>query len=202
LVGTLEDFSLVAEGMRDFTHGSQMLLCIPEVLSADGVIRLDVSLKESLKGLVMLVPLTTTQVRLSLSGLCGSRLACLGRLTRAGLFLASLLVLALVLPLPATRGCGGSRRRRGSRLSSSAVVIVNPPHVVSQVPLTGKSMSGKRAFAALISAEIRLLTMAMHGVGLTLMPEEASSGRKPGVLATLNLAAVGLQVGINELAVE
>jgi len=62
-------------------------------------------------------------------------------------------------------------------------------------------MSGKRAFAALISAEIRLLTMAMHGVGLTLMPEEASSGRKPGVLATLNLAAVGLQVGINELVV-
>jgi hypothetical protein len=37
-------------------------------------------------------------------------------------------------------------------------------------------------------------------MGLTLMPEEAGSGRKPGVLAAFDLAAVRLEMGVHELA--
>ena len=61
-------------------------------------------------------------------------------------------------------------------------------------------MSGKRAFASLIGAKVGLLSMSMHGVGLTLMTKKASSRRETGVLAPLNLATVGLEVRVNELA--
>lgn len=43
--------------------------------------------------------------------------------------------------------------------------------------------------------------MSVHGVGLTLMTKKASSRRETGVLASFNLAAVGLEVRVNELAV-
>jgi hypothetical protein len=66
--------------------------------------------------------------------------------------------------------------------------------------LPGEAVASDRALAALVGAQIRLLTVAVHGVGLTLVPEEAGSRRKPGILATLNLAAVGLEVGVDKLA--
>jgi hypothetical protein len=62
-------------------------------------------------------------------------------------------------------------------------------------------MARNRAFTALICAPVRLLTVAVHGVGLTLMAEKAGGRREPGVLATLNLAAVRLKVGVHKLAV-
>jgi hypothetical protein len=62
-------------------------------------------------------------------------------------------------------------------------------------------MASGGALAALVGAQIRLLAVSVHGVGLTLMPEEAGGRRKPGILATLDLAAVGLEVGVHKLAV-
>lgn len=86
-------------------------------------------------------------------------------------------------------------------MGSRAIVVVYAPHVVPQVPLAGEAMSRKRAFTSLISAEIGLLSMSVHGVGLTLMTKKASGRRETSVLAPFNLAAVGLEVRINELAV-
>lgn len=42
--------------------------------------------------------------------------------------------------------------------------------------------------------------MAMHGVGFTLMSKEAGSRGKAGVFARIDLASVGLQVGVHEFA--
>jgi hypothetical protein len=61
-------------------------------------------------------------------------------------------------------------------------------------------MAGDGAFTALVGAQVRLLSMAVHGMGLTLMTEEAGGRRKPGILAALNLAAVRLEVGVHEFA--
>jgi len=78
---------------------------------------------------------------------------------------------------------------------------VNPSHVVLQVPLPGETVAGDRALATRVCAEIRLLAMAVHGMGLTLMAQKAGSRGEPGVLATLNLAAVRLEVRIYKLTV-
>lgn len=74
--------------------------------------------------------------------------------------------------------------------------------MVPEVPLAGESVSGERALTSFIGAQVWLLTVAVHGMGLTLMTKEASSGREPGILAALNLAPVWLEVGIHKLAVE
>lgn len=194
----------VDEAVRDLAHGIQVVLGILDVLEALGVIRLDAALNEGLECPLMLVPLLNLGVddRLRLLGDRGSfgrSLAC--RLPGAGLFLAGLLLLGVILPLTAPGRRGGSRGGRRGRRGHGAVVVVHAPHVVPQVPLPGKAMARDGALAALVGAQIRLLAMSVHGVGLTLMSEKAGGRRKAGVLAALNLAAVRLEVGIHELAV-
>ena len=173
----------------------------PEALR---VIRVDILLDQALEGPLVVVPLVDVGAGLELSSLgsTGSSVARrLGRrLAAAGLVLAGLV--GVVLSLTSSGGGAVSRRGRGRRLDRSAIVVVNPPHVVSQVPLARESMSRKRALTSLIGAQVRLLPMAVHGVGLALMAEQAGSRREPGVLAALNLAAVWLQVGIHEFATE
>lgn len=44
--------------------------------------------------------------------------------------------------------------------------------------------------------------MAVHGMGLALMSEKACGRREAGVLAGLHLASVGLQVRVDEFAVD
>ena len=61
-------------------------------------------------------------------------------------------------------------------------------------------ISGYATFATFIGTEEGLVAMAMHSVGLTLVPEETGSGREMEVLAGEDLAAVRLQVGIHEFA--
>lgn len=43
--------------------------------------------------------------------------------------------------------------------------------------------------------------MTMKAMGFTLVAKKAGGGGKPGTLASLSLASVGLQVRINKLAV-
>lgn len=196
----------VDESVRDLAHGIQVILGVLEVLEALSVVRLDAALDEGLERPLVLVPLLNLGVDHGLGllryrgGSLGGSLGC--RLARAGLLLGRLLGVVLPLASPGGRGgCGGSVRggRRG-RLGDGAVVVVHAPHVVPQVPLPGEAVSGDGAVATLVSAHVRLLAVAMHGVGLTLMPEEAGSGRKPGILAAFDLAAVWLEMGVHELA--
>lgn len=189
--------------MRDLPHGGQVVLGILDVLEALRVVRLNTSLDEVLERLLVLVPLVHLgRGRLGLLG-GGRRRGRLpgrlvGHLPGAGLLLAGLLLLAIALSLPAPGGRSGPRRR--ARLGGGAVVVVHPPHVVPQIPLPGEPVTGEGAFTAFIEAQIRLLAMAVHGVGLTLMPKEAGSRGEPSILATLNLAAVGLEMRVHKLA--
>lgn len=189
--------------VRDLAHGVQVVLGILNVLDGLSIVRLDTSLEESLEGLVVFVPLVDLGVgdnlRLLGSGRLRRRLV---RLPGAGLLLSGLLLLRVALSLAAPARCGDSSGWGRSWLDGDAAVVVHPLHVIPQVPLARETVAGNGALATLIGAEVRLLTMAVHRVGLTLMPEEASSGGKPSVLATLNTAAVGLEVGIHKLAVE
>ena len=190
------------EAVRDLSHGVEVFLGILDVLESLGIVRLDASLDEDLERLLVLVPLVKLGVgdglRLLLN--LGDRLhRSLGRLPRAGLLLAGLLLAGVALPLAAPR-CGSARRGRRSGLGSGAVVVVHTPHVVPEVPLPGETVAGDGALAALVGAQVRLLPVAVHGVGLTLMAEEAGSRRKPGILAALDLAAVRLEVRVDKFA--
>ena len=111
------------------------------------------------------------------------------------------LLLDIVLPLASAGRGGRSRRGRGSRLGRGAVVVVDSPHVVPEVPLSGEAVSRLGALASFIGAEVWFLTVTVHGVGLTLMAEQAGGGGKTGILASLNLAPVGLQMRIHKFAV-
>jgi hypothetical protein len=80
------------------------------------------------------------------------------------------------------------------------VVVVNTLHVVTKVPLARESVSVNGTLTTLVNTKERLVTVAVESVGLTLVAEQAGSGREAGTLAGLSLAAVGLQVRVNKLA--
>lgn len=73
--------------------------------------------------------------------------------------------------------------------------------MVPKVPVARESIAGNGPITSLVGAEVGLVPMSMHGVSFPLMPEQAGSGREPGVLARVNLAAVWLEVGVHKLAV-
>lgn len=117
-------------------------------------------------------------------GWCGSDGGGLGRI----------LALAALGALLAVADAG-----RGSR---NAVVVVNTAHMILQVPLAWESIAGHGTVASFIGAQEGLVAVAVHGMSLTLMAEQAGSGGETGILAGVNLAAVGLQVGVHELAAQ
>jgi hypothetical protein len=71
-------------------------------------------------------------------------------------------------------------------------------HVVTKVPVAGKAISGHTSLATFIGAEERFVAVSMHGVGFTLMAEEASSGREIEGLTSSDLAVIWLEVRIHE----
>ena len=186
----------------DPLHVFHVALRVPDLLDEVGITGLRPPLNEGLQGLLVLVPLLEFLVRrafldLGRGGVPAGTLARLGQglLTR-GAFRGVLLPLAALARAAAGRG----RRRRRGRCPRDAVVVVDAPHVVPEVPLPGESTSRSGALASLVGAEEGLVAVAVHGVGLALMAEEARGGGKPGVLAGVDLASVGLQVGIHEFA--
>lgn len=80
------------------------------------------------------------------------------------------------------------------------MVIVDSLHVVTEVPLARESIAGHGTLTTIVDAKERLLAMTVETMGLTFMTEETSSGGKSSTLTGLSLAAVGLQVGVNEFA--
>ena len=107
-------------------------------------------------------------------------------------------IIGLGLTLPAS---GGSIRRGwGSILGRGSRVIVHSLHVVPEIPMAWKAIAGNGAFTSFICAEVGLVAMSMHGVGFTLMTEEAGRGRETGVLTSMDLAPVWLQMGVHEFA--
>lgn len=193
---------ILDEAVGELPHGVEVLLSVLDVLEGRRVVGLDEALNYVLQGLLVLKPLLDLRVRdnLGVLGGRGSFDGGLGRLPRASLLLAGLLLGSVALPLATPRSRRSSGRRR-SGLGGSAAVVVHTPHVVPQVPLAGKAVAGDGALATIVSAQVWLLAMAMHGMRLALMAKKAGSGREAGVLAALNLAAVRLEVRVHEFAV-
>lgn len=114
----------------------------------------------------------------------------------------------LALPLAALRVLVRLRdnlrrdRRCGGYANGAAVVVVYTPHVVLEVPVPGEAIAWEGTITTLISAEVWLVTVAVHGVSLALMAEETSSGGETSVLTRGDLTAVGLQVRVDEFAVK
>jgi len=188
----------------DPLHVFHMALRVPDLLDEVGVTGLRPALNEGLQGLLVLVPLLEFLVRRAFldlgwrGGVPAGTLARFGQgLLTSGAFRGVLLPLAALARAASRRG---RRRRRGHGCPRDAVVVVDAPHVVPEVPLPGESTSRGGALAPFVGAEEGFITVAVHGVGLTLMAEKACRGGKPGVLAGVDLAAVGLQVRIDKFA--
>lgn len=82
------------------------------------------------------------------------------------------------------------------------MVIVNSLHVVAQVPLARETAARNRSLTAFMHAEERLVAVAMKTMSFTLVAKKAGSRGKSGALASFSLASIGLQVGVNKLAVQ
>ena len=63
-----------------------------------------------------------------------------------------------------------------------------------------EAISGNTTFATFMGTEVGFVTVSMHGVGFTLMAEEARRGRETRVLTGNNLAPVWLQMGVDKFA--
>jgi hypothetical protein len=81
-------------------------------------------------------------------------------------------------------------------------VVVDPLHVVEEVVSPWKSIAKKATFTASILAQMWPVTMPMHAVCFSFMSEQTCGGRELLLGTSLDLAAKGLHVGINELAGE
>jgi len=167
------------------------LLELPASLDIRGLAEL---LNGTLEGLVVVVPRHVVLLP-SVHGFIGSVID-----RRHGLGgLAAAAGRARGLALPSGLGLILSSAL-GSGAGTSAMVVVDTPHVVLKVPGPGESLTLEGAFASLVSAVVSLV--AVHPVGLALMSEKAGGGREAGFSARLYLAAVGPKVRVDEFAVE
>lgn len=184
----------VAHGESHLAHGGETALGLLDELDVPGVLGLAEAANDVLKGLLVRDPLlnqgpgsrSLPGSSLDNGGLDG------GLAGRRGSGLGGVLALAALGNLLASDGSGGG--------SGKTVVVVDTAHVVPKVPLTREAIAVHGAVAAIIGAQERLVSVAVHGMSLALVTEEASSGREAGVLARGVLATVGLQVGVNKLA--
>lgn len=72
--------------------------------------------------------------------------------------------------------------------------------MITEVPVSGESVSRNGTVTAFIGAQVGLVSMAVHGMRFPLVPQQASGGREPGILARVHLAAVRLQVRVHKFA--
>lgn len=72
--------------------------------------------------------------------------------------------------------------------------------MILEIPASGEAISRDATIAAIILAEIWLVTMSVHCMRFTLVAKQACCRRKTQVSARLYLATVGLQVGVDKFA--
>jgi hypothetical protein len=71
-----------------------------------------------------------------------------------------------------------------------------PLHVVLEVPSSWKAITNDGTIAVSVGTEVRLVAVPVHSMGLTLVAEQAGSGREGNIQAGRILAAIGLQVSV------
>ena len=123
---------------------------------------------------------------------------------RGGDLLQALLSEGLIsgfsLALLAFGSCDRGRGSASIALGCGSVVTVHPLHVVPEIPMAWKAISGGAALAAFIGTKVGFVAVSVHSVGFTLMTKEAGRGREPGVLTSNNLTFVWLQMGVDKFA--
>jgi hypothetical protein len=72
--------------------------------------------------------------------------------------------------------------------------------MVTEIPVTWKSIADNTAFTALICAEVGFVAMSVHSMSFTLVTKETRRGGEARGLARNDLASVRLQVRIHEFA--
>lgn len=74
--------------------------------------------------------------------------------------------------------------------------------MIKKIPTAGKSISGNSSFASWVETEVRVISVAMESMCLTLVAEEASVGREVQVLSSTSshLTSIWLQVRIQVFA--
>jgi hypothetical protein len=104
----------------------------------------------------------------------------------------------LSLPRSLTAGWGGVRRTGPLRRR----IVMDPPHMVKKIPPAGKSVSWHRSVTSFKEAEMRVISVAVESVGLTLVAEKTCIGRKLqlGIQASGFFAAIWFQVGVQVFA--
>lgn len=95
------------------------------------------------------------------------------------------------------------RRSLGGAVALRGSVVVDSPHVVVQVPSTRESKSNDGSITSFKEAQMGVISVAVESVGLTLMTEKTGvrGETQLGNHAIWDLAAVGLQVGVQVFAV-
>ena len=188
------DAGLRSDGARGghLGHSIEMLLHLSNLLDTTDIRGLLQAAEHLLDSNAVFHPLLNEGLGSRLLGLLG-RHNLLGRLAAGGLG-------ALTLPLAALRltNLGSGRRGRGV---GAAGIVVYTLHMVLEVPLAREAISGNVTLAVLIGAAERAFAVSVEAMSLTLVAEEASRGREAGTLTGLSLAAVRLQVRVDELAV-
>ena len=189
--------------LGDPSHGVKVVLGGSQLLHVLEIVRDIVLLEVVLERLPVLIPVVDHRLLRSLHGRgdvdnVGRRPRCL--LSAAGPVVRGI----LAFPLTTLGRLGGSSGLSGGRRSAHVqrgpVVVVYTSHVVLEVPLARKPVSRMGAVTALVGAQVGLVSMAVHGVSLTLVSEKACGRREAGVLARVHLASVGLQVGVDKFA--
>ena len=87
------------------------------------------------------------------------------------------------------------------RLGGGTLELVHALHVVEEVVAAMEAVPRDSTLAVLEVAEVRPGTMAVHAVRLTLVAEQAGSGRELNANASLLVAAERLQVRVDVLVV-
>jgi hypothetical protein len=174
-------------------HGSQVALDLHDLLDAPSVLGLIETAENLLHGLAAVHPLLQQGLDSNLLRLGGQDRLDRGLAAGGGLRLGTLRLALAAL--------GRLARGRRGRATSTAVVVVNTLHVVPKVPLAGEAVARDSTLATLVHAQEGLVAVSVESMGLTLMSEKASGGGEARSVAGLGLAAVGLQVRVDEFII-
>lgn len=173
-------------------HGVEVLLNLSDLVHASNVLGLLQQAEHLLDSAAVVHPLLDKGLSSGLLGLLGGH-HLLGCLTAGGIGVVALPLAALGLA-----NLGNSRRGRSA---GAANIVVHTLHVVLEVPLAREAISGNVTLTAIIGATERAVAVSVKTVSLALVAEKAGSRREAGTLTSIGLAAVGLQVRVDKLAV-
>jgi hypothetical protein len=168
-------------------------LDLHDLLDAPSVLGLIETAENLLHGLAAVHPLLQQGLDSNLLRLGGQDRLDRGLAAGGGLRLGTLRLALAAL--------GRLARGRRGRATSTAVVVVNTLHVVPKVPLAGEAVARDSTLATLVHAQEGLVAVSVESMGLALMSKKASGGGKARSVAGLGLAAVGLQVRVDEFII-